>query len=73
MKGHWAKDPPTEPGWYWVIPKAEIVFITMVYFETLVNEYYTIRNNSAHKIEEVRLWWSERLDIPPLPNEELNG
>jgi len=73
--GHWTKEPPAKPGWYWIVPIVEYAgmkmdFVTMAWTEPDTDEYYTLRNEKAHTLNSVKYWWSEPLKAPPLPKEE---
>jgi len=59
MSGKWAKEPPTEPGWYFAC--GNNIFVTEVV-------------RSVGNLEKISgwgfLWYSTPIELPPAPESE---
>ena len=67
VKGHWTKEPPTEPGWYIAYyitdKKTECVFINSRKW------LYRINLNGPSGRGVFDYYWSEPIELPEPPEE----
>ena len=67
QKPHWTREPPTEPGWYWVGVRA----VEHDGYDTVRRErgipVYLDSDGNTHCDEDIIRWYSEPIKLPPLP------